>query len=129
MTQPDDPRRTDRQTNTSAECRLRAELLTSGLDDLVSLAEMESIITHYGLAATTAAQQDLTLSVIRSVVGDGLMKFEGWDDLSLNEAMARVRDLFVTQYDDPGAWAFAVWLRLTDRGRRVAEGSNTNPAD
>jgi hypothetical protein len=49
------------------------------------------------------------------------MKFEGCDDLNLDEAMARVRSLFVDQYDDPGAWVFAVWLKATESGRRAAE--------
>jgi hypothetical protein len=46
------------------------------------------------------------------------MKFEGSNDLSLKEAMARVRDLFVNHYADPAAWAFAVWLTLTENASR-----------
>ena len=61
------------------------------------------------------------------------MEFEGWHDLPpdkamprvadlpLDEAMARVHDLFVTHYDDPAAWAFAVWLKLTEADRRTAK--------
>jgi hypothetical protein len=100
--------------------RLRTKLLTSGLYDLVPLAEVESIITGERLAATTAEQQELAVSTVRSLVADGLMKFEGWDDLSLDEAMARVHDLFINHYADPGVWAFAVWLKLTETGKRIA---------
>jgi hypothetical protein len=49
------------------------------------------------------------------------MEFDGWDDVGIDEAMERVRSLFVDQYDDPGAWVFAVWLKPTESGRRVAE--------
>jgi hypothetical protein len=78
------------QDDLSPEDRLRNELLTSGLYDLVPLAEVESVITGERLAATTAEQRDLALSAIRSLVNDGLMEFEGWSDVPLDEAMARV---------------------------------------
>lgn len=107
-------------TASSAEDRLRAELLTSGLYDMVPLAEVESVITRDGLATTTPELQKLAMSTIRSLVADGLMKFDGYDDLSLDETMAEVHDLFITQYADPGVWVFAVWLKLTDTGRRIA---------
>ncbi|MGV7852585.1 hypothetical protein PJM29_30920, partial [Mycobacterium kansasii] len=71
------------------------------------------MITRDTLATTPAEQQSLVLSVVRSLVDDGLMTVEGWDDLSLDESMARVYDLFVNHYDDPGMWAFSVWLKLT----------------
>ena len=120
-TQPDGDRRADSQTARGVQGRLRSELLVSGLYDMVPLAEVESVIAGEHLAATTVKQQELALSVVRSLVDDGLMEFVGWEDLPLNEAMARVYDLFVTHYDDPGMWAFAVWLKLTETGKHFAE--------
>ena len=115
-------------TATAAQQRLRTELLTSGLYDLVPLAEIESVITGEHLAATTAEQQELALSVVRSVIADGLMDVEGWDGVLLDEAMARMHDLFITHYDDPGSWAFAIWLRLTELGKRIAKELEANPS-
>lgn len=129
VTEPDEADRAANETAIAARNRLRAELLTSGLYDLVPLAEIESVITRDPLAATTADQQELALSVMRSLVDDGLMEFEGWDNLPLDEAMARVRDLFISNYDDPGAWAFAVWLRLTESGKRIAEHLKAEPTE
>ncbi|MEZ0364200.1 hypothetical protein ACAG26_10935 [Mycobacterium sp. pUA109] len=117
MAHPDEARPNRGDT---AQDRLRKELLTSGLYDLVPLAQVESVITRDDLAETTAEQQSLALSTIRSLVADGLMQFDEWDDIPLDEAMSRVRDLFVNHYEDPAAWAFAVWLKLTEAGTRIA---------
>lgn len=95
-------------------------MLISGLYDQVPLAEVESVITGEHLAQTVAAQQELALSAIRSLVDAGLMEFDGWDDLPLDAAMSRVYDLFVNHYDDPGMWAFSVWLKLTEAGAQYA---------
>jgi hypothetical protein len=114
----DDSRR--QETTMTAHETLRAELLTSGLSDEVPLAEVESVINRHQLTKTTAERQELALSTMRSLVADGLMQFEGWEDLPLDDAMARVTELYVDQYDDPGAWVFAVWLKLTDAGKGVA---------
>jgi hypothetical protein len=114
----DDSRR--QETTMTAHETLRAELLTSGLSDEVPLAEVESVINRLQLTKTTAERQELALSTMRSLVADGLMQFEGWEDLPLDDAMARVTELYVDQYDDPGAWVFAVWLKLTDAGKGVA---------
>lgn len=80
MNRPDEARCAEYQADLTAEGRLRTKLLTSGLYDLVPLAEVESVVTGEHLAATTAEQQELALSVIRSLVSDGLMGFEGWGD-------------------------------------------------
>jgi hypothetical protein len=84
------------------------------------------VITGEHLAATTAEQQELALCVVRSLIADGLMEVEGWDGVLLDEAMARIHDLFITHYDDPGNWAFAIWLRLTEAGKRVAKELEAN---
>lgn len=120
MTQPHEAHGDDRPTAKAAQDRLRAELLTGGLYDLVPPAEVESVITRDDLADTIAEQQQLALSTIRSLVEDGLMEFDGWGDVPLDEAMARVQDLFVNHYDDPGMWAPAVWLKLTNAGKQLA---------
>jgi hypothetical protein len=59
--------------------------------------------------ACGAEQQELALSLMRSLINDGLMEFEEWGDLLFDEAMARV-------HDDPGMWVFAVSLKLTEAG-------------
>jgi hypothetical protein len=102
------------------------ELLKSSLYDDVPLAQVESVITGGDLAEGVPEIQQLPLSVIRSLVEDGLMKFEGWDDVGIDDAMGRVRNLFVDQYDDPGAWVFALWLKATKSGRRAAHALNAN---
>ncbi|BCO38322.1 hypothetical protein [Mycobacterium heckeshornense] len=117
MTQPDRMRGAENQR---AQERLCRELLISGLYDQVPLAQVESVITRDDLAQTVAAQQELALSAIRSLVDAGLMEFDGWEDLPLDAAMSRVYDLFVNHYDDPGTWAFSVWLKLTEAGAQYA---------
>lgn len=109
--------------------RLRAELLTSGLSDWVSLAEVQQIISHFELADTDSERQDLTLRTIRSLLNDGLMQigelpgpeetFPAWEPI--NVAMDRLHKRFVEHYDDPASWDYSIWLGLTEAGRKVAE--------
>jgi hypothetical protein len=114
----DDSRR--QESAMTARETLRTELLTSGLSDEVPLAEVETVINRLQLTKTTAERQELALSTMRSLVADGLVQFYGWEDLPLEEAMARVTERYVDQYDDPSGWVFSVWLKLTDAGKGVA---------
>jgi len=138
MTQPDQNRHAESQPASTVQDRLRAELLTSALYDLVPLAEVESVIIHDNLAATLSARQELALRTIRSLLEDELMqlgdlpypgeKFAGWD-LSTDAAMDRVHDLFVGKYEQPDLWEFAVWLGLTPAGERQAHRLRGEAAD
>ena len=119
MSTPDDSPTYEHHTGTTAQDKVRAELLIRGLYDIVPLGEIDSVIIDNHLTETVSAKQDLALATIRSLVEDGLMGFVGWD-IPLEAAMARVHDLYVTHYDDQGAWAVSVWLDLTDLGKRVA---------
>jgi hypothetical protein len=110
----------DRAAMTAQE-RLRAEILISGLNDDVPLTEVESVIITEGLAETEEARMRLVLSTMRSLLEDGLMVFYGNEALSVDGAMAKVDDLYVRQHDDRGAWLYAMWLKLTDAGKRVAK--------
>src|SRR6478609_1451906 len=64
----------DAQPNPTAYERLRGELLTSGLSDWVSLAEVQQIISHFELTDTDRERQDLILRTIRSLLDDALMQ-------------------------------------------------------
>lgn len=138
MTQPDQNRHAERQPASTVQDRLRAELLTSALYDLVPLAEVESVIIHDNLAATLSAQQELALRTIRSLLEDELMelgylpypgeKFAGWD-LSIDAAMDRVYDLFVRHYDERTSWDLTIWLGLTPAGERQAHRLQGEAAD
>jgi uncharacterized protein with GYD domain len=130
MTQPDEARHVEDHSAKTALDRLRKELLTSGLYDWVPLVEVKTAIANYHLADTLAAQQDLALRTIRSLVEDGLMeigdlpgpdgKFPAWN-LQIDAAMERVYDRFIRHYDDSTRWEFSIWLGLTDSGKRTAK--------
>ena len=109
--------------------RLRAELLTSGLSDWVSLAEVQQIISHFQLADTDNKRQGLVLRTIGALLKDGLMQigelpgpdgtFPAWEPI--DDAMDRLHERFVGHYDEPASWDYSIWLGLTEAGRRVAE--------
>jgi hypothetical protein len=65
-------------TRPDARDEVRNEPLKSSLYDDVPLAQVESVITGGDLAEGVPEVQQLALLVIRSLVEDGLMKFEGW---------------------------------------------------
>lgn len=123
----------DTQGNKDGDERLRSELLTSGLSDWVSLAEVQQIISHFQLADSDAERQDLTLRTIRSLVEDGLMEigelpgpgeaFPAWEPIDV--AMDRLHERFVGHYDEPTSWDYSIWLGLTDAGRRVVTAPRT----
>jgi hypothetical protein len=75
--------------------------------------------------------QQLTLNMIRELVSEGLFevgeiegprrtpRFVPWD-LSLDEAMAKIEDAYVTHFDDRWGWVTMCWLHLTDTGKKLA---------
>jgi hypothetical protein len=79
--------------------------------------------------ATLADIQDMTLELIRSVVNEGLFElgelsgdngvFIAWDS-HLDEALERIRDVYVKNFDDANVWPWFCWLNLTPKGERVA---------
>jgi hypothetical protein len=119
----------DAQRDQNADERLRAELLTSGLSDWVSLAEVQQIISHFQLADTDKERQDLTLRIVRSLLEDGLMQigelpgpdgtFPAWEPTDV--AMDRLHERFVDHYAEPASWDYSIWLGLTQAGQLVAE--------
>lgn len=119
----------DKQRDESRYECLRAELLTSGLSDWVSLAEVQQIISHFQLADSDTERQGLVLETIRLLLSEGLMQigelpgkdgaFPAWEPI--DAAMDRLHERFVVHYNEPASWDYSIWLGLTDAGRKVAK--------
>lgn len=94
------------------------------------MAHVTSVMARHDLVDTPAAQQELVLRTIRSLLDDGLMeigdilgasdeRIASWD-LPPAEAVKRVHDLFVGHHDEPALWEYTIWLGLTSAGERLA---------
>lgn len=110
--------------------RLREQLLLDGESHCLPMSHVNSVIARALPGGPTPARHALILSVVRSLLDDGLVvvgdivgasdeRVEPWD-LSIDEAMARIIDSYVVHHDE-NEWVFTIWLALTDTGQRVAE--------
>ncbi len=59
------------------------------------------------------------LLVIGDVVGGTEEYVEPWK-LSQDDALSRLRELYVTHYDDEVGWSWRIWFALTPEGERAA---------
>ena len=59
-------------------------------------------------------------AVIGEIVGGTGATVDPWK-LSTEEALVRLRELYVAHYDDEDRWSVAIWFALTPSGERVAE--------
>lgn len=108
----------------------REEVLLWGLVDWVELDRIHQYVADEDPTETSSTIQNRTLSLIRSLVGDGLFlvgdlntddrRFKAWN-VSLDEAIQRIRDAYVVNFEDRTRWPWFCWLNLTDTGREVAE--------
>ena len=60
------------------------------------------------------------LAVVGEIVGGSDATVDPWK-LSTEEALVRLRELYVAHYDDEDRWSVAIWFALTPSGERVAE--------
>ena len=59
------------------------------------------------------------LAVVGEIVGGTGATVDPWK-LSTEEALVRLRELYVTHYDDWDRWGWVVWFALTPDGERAA---------
>jgi hypothetical protein len=114
---------------TNALERVRRELLLGALEGPVPLTAVDSCVTQQDRSAPVTEVQNATLETIRSLVGEGLVvlgdvsgetgRLVAWSG-SLEESMQKISDLYVVNYDDPGAWIWSAWFELTRKGEQVA---------
>jgi hypothetical protein len=122
----------DDGTATSEHDDVKDGLLIEGLRDWIRLGEVHTafLFDNHVPKRSVAEAQQLTLSMIREIVDEGLFDlgeivdkshsgFEAWN-LSLDEAMAEIEEKYVTNYDDRWGWTAFAWLHLTDKGRALA---------
>lgn len=105
----------------------RESLLVKGLRKPVALNAVDWKIKHDNPSASAAEVQDGALEVIRSLADDGLVKLGAVrghrfvaSKRPLNRTMRRISRRYVDHYDNPNAWMFAAWMKLTDEGQRLA---------
>ena len=116
--------------------RLREQLLWDGENDCLPMSHVNSVVAGAFPGGPTPARHALILSVIRSLLDDGLVmvgdivgasdeRVEPWN-LSVDEAMARIADSYVVRHDD-NEWVFTIWFALTDSGKRAVESLHIPP--
>jgi hypothetical protein len=115
---------------TTAQDTLRGDILAVGVDDYVSLADVQALITDGSLAESGAERQRLVVNTVRSLLADGLIVvgvipgrdnpgFKPWPG-TVDEVMTRFTDRFVGHYDDRLQWEYAIWLNLTAKGQQAS---------
>jgi hypothetical protein len=108
----------------------RDEVLLRGLIDWVALSSVHGAVEQENPGEPLAVVQDKVLDLIRSLVTDGLFelgdlatpnhRFGAWD-APLDESVQQIRNVYVNQFDNDPEWWFYCWLKLTEKGRKVAE--------
>lgn len=107
----------------------REKLLEVGLIDWFGLERVHAYVSSEHADQPTSVIQEKTLETVRSLVSEDLFKIGGagedsgfvaWD-IPLDEAINRIREAYVDEYDDIHMWWFVCWLSLTEKGRRIAE--------
>jgi hypothetical protein len=109
---------------------LREDILASGHDDFVSMADVQACIFDGLLADLSTEQQQLVVDTVRSLLEDGLAEvgdipgrddpgFKPWPG-TVDEVMERFVDRFVGHYDDKLKWQYAIWLNLTAKGAQAS---------
>jgi len=114
------------------------ELLLDGTADCVDLSMVDSYVTRQNPSASLPEIQNETLAVIRSLVSDGLFvlgamsgeggRWEPWDQ-PLEKSMRKIAEVYLNRYDDPSAWIWYAWMKLTDEGQKAAHALQGGAAD
>ncbi|WP_235215859.1 hypothetical protein [Mycobacterium kyorinense] len=115
---------------TTARDKVRQEvLLDAAAGDELPITAVDYYVKQQHSSASVSGIQDETLATIRSLAEDGLValgamsgeggRWEAWDE-PVDASMQRITDWYVPHYDDPPAWVFSSWIKITDKGRQVA---------
>ncbi|WP_418002335.1 hypothetical protein ACNO8X_19510 [Mycobacterium sp. PDNC021] len=115
------------EPTTTAQDLLRADILASGRDDFVSMADVRGRINRRKLVTTDSERQQLMVATIRSLLEDGLVEvgdipgpndpgFLVWPG-EIDAIMVELTKRIVDQWGDPDLWEYSTWLNLTAAGQ------------
>jgi hypothetical protein len=118
------------EPGTTAQDTLRDDILASGHDDFVSMADVQACIFGGLLADLSTEHQQLVVDTVRSLLEDGLVEvgdipgrddpgFKPWPG-TVNAVMTCFVDRFVGHHDDPLEWQYSIWLNLTAKGQQAS---------
>jgi hypothetical protein len=119
----------DGDTDSEHLMSAREDVLRWGLVDWVELDRIHGYVARENPDQPLSVIQNKTLDLIHSVVSDGMFKlgdlkqnsrFTAWST-RLDESIQRIRDVYVTNFEDQNTWPWFCWLDLTEKGQRVAE--------
>lgn len=106
----------------------RHDVLVRGLVDWVALDRIHWLVAQSRPHAPVSDAQQETITLIRDLAAEGLMVlgsvdvesgFTRWS-ISLDEAMERIRRVYVVEFEKSNVWPWFCWLDLTEKGERVA---------
>jgi hypothetical protein len=107
---------------------IRNNLLLKGLGRPVALNAIDWKIKQQNPCASDEQVQTETLETIRALVDDGLFRLGEVSKFrfvaskqSLDRSMHKISHQYVDHYDNPERWMFFAWMKLTDKGRRLAQ--------
>ncbi|MBB3750051.1 hypothetical protein FHT44_002512 [Mycolicibacterium sp. BK634] len=111
----------------------RNDVLENGLIDWVPLERIHWYVNNEYKGQPPEAIQAKVVDLITELVAEGTFvlgdttgdggTFVPWD-LPLADALNRIRNVYIDNFDDSNTWGWAVWLDLTDKGRPEAERIN-----
>ena len=115
--------------NTARE-KVREELVRdTAAGGELPITQVDYYVKQQYPSASASDVQNETLATIRALADDGLIvlgamsgeggRWQAWEG-PLEKSLQRISDVYVTHYDDPPAWVFSAWMKLTDEGERVA---------
>ncbi len=109
----------------------REVLLDATLGGDIELAIVDYYVRKQHPDAPRSQVQRETLRIIHDLAFDGLIvlgsmtkpdgRFEVWKG-PLESSIERISKIYIDPADDNDGWWFAVWLRGTDKGSRMAQG-------
>jgi hypothetical protein len=110
------------------------EVLVYGTIDWVELGQIHWRVSEVSPGEPVPLLQQRTLELIADLVRGGLARlgsissnalgFVPWD-CSLDDALNRIRSVYIVDYDDSNAWEWFCLLELTRRGELVARSIET----
>ena len=131
MTEPRDQNAPESHQPRPGEQAFRDELLRdmSG-GECLSLSHIDSIIQYDYRTEPLSTRQSRVMTAVASLLTEGLAvvgeivggsgaTVDPWK-LPTEEALVRLRELYVTHYDDWDKWGWVVWFALTPDGERAA---------